>query len=80
MQTARRLSEFACRVSQVDARELVAMHHICEDDARFRVSRKELDVLVDAFIDDSTAEVACSHTGNAGRRNLTIFFSCGLLE
>ncbi len=32
---------------------------ICEDDARFRVSRKELDVLVDAFIDDSTAEVAC---------------------
>jgi len=32
---------------------------ICEDDARFRVSRRELDVLVDAFLADSNAEVAC---------------------
>jgi hypothetical protein len=32
---------------------------ICEDDARFLVSREQLDVLVDAFLDDPRAEVAC---------------------
>ena len=32
---------------------------ICEDDVRFRASRDELDVLVDAFLDDDRAEVAC---------------------
>lgn len=32
---------------------------ICEDDAVFRVSRDKLDVLVDAFLDDDGAEVAC---------------------
>ena len=32
---------------------------ICEDDAEFLVSRDELDVLVDAFLDDDDAEVAC---------------------
>ena len=32
---------------------------ICEDDVRFRVSRAELDVLVEAFLDDPTAEVVC---------------------
>lgn len=32
---------------------------ICEDDARFLVSRGQLDVLVDAFLDDPRAEVAC---------------------
>jgi GR25 family glycosyltransferase involved in LPS biosynthesis len=32
---------------------------ICEDDARFSVDREELDVLIDAFLDDDQAEVAC---------------------
>ena len=32
---------------------------VCEDDVRFRVSREKLDVLVDAFLDDERAEVAC---------------------
>ena len=32
---------------------------ICEDDVRFLVSRGQLDVLVDAFLDDPRAEVAC---------------------
>jgi glycosyl transferase family 25 len=32
---------------------------ICEDDIEFLVSRDELDVLIDAFLDDSGAEVAC---------------------
>jgi Glycosyltransferase family 25 (LPS biosynthesis protein) len=32
---------------------------ICEDDLRFHVSREKLDVLVDAFLDDERAEVAC---------------------
>ena len=32
---------------------------VCEDDARFRLSRGALDVLVDAFLDDPIAEVAC---------------------
>jgi glycosyl transferase family 25 len=32
---------------------------VFEDDARFRVSRDRLDVLVDAFLDDEQTEVAC---------------------
>jgi len=32
---------------------------ICEDDARFRVSRADLDVLVESFLNDPQAEVAC---------------------
>ena len=32
---------------------------ICEDDALFRISRARLDLLVDAFLDDPRAEVAC---------------------
>jgi hypothetical protein len=32
---------------------------ICEDDAMFKISRRELDVLTQAFLRDSTAEVAC---------------------
>jgi hypothetical protein len=32
---------------------------VCEDDARFLADRAELDVLVDAFLDDPSAEVAC---------------------
>ena len=32
---------------------------VCEDDVRFRVSREKLDVLVDAFLNDESAEVAC---------------------
>lgn len=32
---------------------------VCEDDARFLVDRPELDMLVDAFLDDPLAEVAC---------------------
>jgi hypothetical protein len=32
---------------------------VCEDDARFRVSRPQLDLLVEEFLQDSDAEVAC---------------------
>jgi GR25 family glycosyltransferase involved in LPS biosynthesis len=32
---------------------------VCEDDVGFRVSRRELDVLVDQFLDDADADVAC---------------------
>jgi hypothetical protein len=32
---------------------------ICEDDVEFLVSRAELDVLVDAFLADNTADVVC---------------------
>jgi hypothetical protein len=32
---------------------------VCEDDVRFALGREELDVLVDAFLDDPAAEVAC---------------------
>jgi GR25 family glycosyltransferase involved in LPS biosynthesis len=32
---------------------------VCEDDLRFRTSREKLDALVDAFLDDDRAEVAC---------------------
>jgi GR25 family glycosyltransferase involved in LPS biosynthesis len=32
---------------------------VFEDDVRFRLSRERLDVLVDAFLDDELAEVAC---------------------
>ena len=32
---------------------------VCEDDLRFTVGRDELDALVEAFLDDPTAEVAC---------------------
>jgi hypothetical protein len=32
---------------------------VCEDDARFVVNREQLDVLVEAFLSDAEAEVAC---------------------
>jgi glycosyl transferase family 25 len=32
---------------------------ICEDDASFTASRAEIDVLVDSFLDDDRADVAC---------------------
>ncbi|MDX6503757.1 MAG: glycosyl transferase, family 25 [Gaiellaceae bacterium] len=32
---------------------------ICEDDVRFLAGREELDALVEAFLDDAEAEVAC---------------------
>jgi hypothetical protein len=32
---------------------------VCEDDARFDVDRDELDLLVETFLEDPTAEVAC---------------------
>jgi len=32
---------------------------VCEDDARFRVDRAQLDLLVEAFLNDPSAEVAC---------------------
>jgi hypothetical protein len=32
---------------------------VCEDDARFEVTRDQLDALVEAFLNDRTAEVAC---------------------
>jgi hypothetical protein len=32
---------------------------VCEDDARFRVDRAQLDLLVEAFLEDPSAEVAC---------------------
>jgi hypothetical protein len=32
---------------------------VCEDDVEFRVGRRELDVVLDAFLDDPAADVAC---------------------
>src|SRR5690242_10821177 len=32
---------------------------VCEDDAQFLLDRRRLDVLIDAFLDDPEAEVAC---------------------
>ena len=32
---------------------------VCEDDARFVVNRQQLDVLVEDFLSDAEAEVAC---------------------
>ena len=51
------LSHAACVRQIVDRSLSCAM--ICEDDARFLVTREELDVLVEAFLDDDQAEVAC---------------------
>jgi hypothetical protein len=32
---------------------------VCEDDARFAVNREQLDVLIEAFLADASAEIAC---------------------
>jgi GR25 family glycosyltransferase involved in LPS biosynthesis len=40
---------------------------ICEDDARFLVSREELDVLIDAFLDDPRTDVALLAYHHLGR-------------
>jgi glycosyl transferase family 25 len=50
-------SHLACLEEMVAHGYASAM--ICEDDARFLAGRAELDVLVDRFLDDDDAEVAC---------------------
>ena len=51
------LSHAACLRMMLEADWSCAM--ICEDDAIFRVTRQELDVLTQSFLDDSGAEVSC---------------------
>ena len=47
---------------------------ICEDDVRFRVSREKLDALVDAFLNDERAEVAClEFNAQKTRRHNSLF-------
>lgn len=53
-----------CTLSHVTCLRLLLEHEwpcvmVCEDDLRFTVGRDELDALVDAFLDDPAAEVAC---------------------
>jgi hypothetical protein len=53
-----------CSQSHASVLGLVLEHSwdsmmVCEDDARFLVDRAELDVLIEAFLDDPVAEVAC---------------------
>ena len=50
-------SHAACLADMIERGDRCVM--ICEDDARFLVSRDELDVLVEAFLNDERAEVAC---------------------
>jgi hypothetical protein len=50
-------SHAACLRAVVDNGSSCVM--ICEDDAEFVVTREELDVLVEAFLEDRRAEVAC---------------------
>lgn len=51
------LSHLAC-LEEMGERGWTSML-VCEDDAEFLVDRSRLDVLVDAFLDDPRAEVAC---------------------
>jgi glycosyl transferase, family 25 len=51
------MSHAACVKEIVDNSLPAAM--ICEDDASFLVDRRQLDVLIDSFLDDPRAEVAC---------------------
>jgi hypothetical protein len=47
---------------------------ICEDDLRFRVSRDKLDALVEAFLNDESAEVAClEFNAQKTRRHSSLF-------
>jgi len=53
-----------CSLSHVEcARQLIANEWdtmmVCEDDVAFRLDRRRLDVLVDEFLDDPSADVAC---------------------
>jgi glycosyl transferase family 25 len=53
-----------CSLSHVEcARRMLASSWetmmVCEDDVEFRVGRRELDVLLDEFLDDAEAQVAC---------------------
>jgi glycosyl transferase family 25 len=53
-----------CSLSHVEcARRMLARSWesmmVCEDDVEFRVGRRELDVLLDEFLDDPEADVAC---------------------
>lgn len=50
-------SHAACARMMIDRGWEAVM--VCEDDARFIADRPELDVLVNAFLDDPVAEVAC---------------------
>lgn len=51
------LSHIACLRQFVD--ESLDCMMVCEDDAHFLVTREELDVLVQAFLADDEAEIAC---------------------
>jgi hypothetical protein len=53
-----------CTLSHAAVMKRMAEHAwtcimVCEDDARFAVDRDQLDVLVEAFLADAKAEVAC---------------------
>lgn len=53
-----------CTESHAECLRMLLERHwehamICEDDARFRLSRGQLDVLAQSFLDDARAEVAC---------------------
>jgi glycosyl transferase, family 25 len=51
------LSHMVCLQQMLD--DSLESMLVCEDDARFTVSRRELDVLVDVFLRDARADVAC---------------------
>jgi hypothetical protein len=62
---------------------------VCEDDARFDIDRTELDLLVESFLDDPTAEVSClayaqwdvtPHSGLFLRARDTQSMACYLLK
>jgi hypothetical protein len=53
-----------CSRSHAECAKLMIAHSwdcmmVCEDDARFVVGRAELDLLIEAFLQDPAAEVAC---------------------
>jgi len=50
-------SHAACLKTMIDQSWHSMM--VCEDDARFLVSRENLDVLIEAFLNDPAAEIAC---------------------
>jgi hypothetical protein len=63
----------ACLAREMIDREWPSMM-VFEDDVRFLVSREKLDVLVDAFLNDERAEVAClEYNAQKTRRYSTLF-------
>jgi hypothetical protein len=56
--------KLGCALSHLECARTMVEHSweammICEDDAQFLVGRRELDMLIEAFLDDPRAEVAC---------------------